>query len=182
ERIQRAAEITKVAAVEEEQAQKWWPFGQEFSPIAAIPVEQLKAALEFESLNVNGDLSELLQEEILRMVNVWAESWAKQDLSGYFSCYSENYRPELGRSLEEWREMRHSRVTRPAWIELEVNDIRVRQIEEGRVQVKLKQHYRSDFYQDQILKSINLIKEEGRWRILMERSLGMIGDIKIVCG
>ncbi len=168
--------------VEEEQTQKWWPFGQEFSPLAAIPVEQLKAALEFESLNVNGDLSELLQEEILRMVNVWAESWAKQDLSGYFSCYSENYRPELGRSLEEWREMRHSRVTRPAWIELEVNDIRVRQIEEGRVQVKLKQHYRSDFYQDQILKSINLIKEEGRWRILMERSLGMIGDIKIVCG
>ncbi|MCK4621849.1 MAG: hypothetical protein KAT62_06495 [Desulfuromonadales bacterium] len=172
----------EVTAVEEEQAQKWWPFGQEFSPIAAIPVEQLKAALEFESLNVNGDLSELLQEEILRMINVWAESWAKQDLSGYFSCYSENFRPELGRSLEEWREMRLSRVTRPDWIKLEVNDIRVRQIEEGRVQVKLKQHYRSDFYQDQILKSINLIKEEGRWRILMERSLGMIGDIKIVSG
>ena len=172
----------EVTVAEEEQIQKWWPFGQEFSPLAAIPVEQLREALEFESLNVSGDLSELLQEEILRQVNLWAESWAKQDLSGYFSCYSENYRPELGRSLEEWREMRHSRVTRPDWIELEVKDIRVRQVEEGRVQVKLKQHYRSDFYQDEILKSINLIKEEGRWRILMERSLGMIGDIKIVRG
>ena len=72
-------------------------------------------------------------------------------------------------------------MTRPKWIEVDIEDLQLRQISEDRIQVKLKQIYRSDFYQDQILKSINLIKENGEWRILMERSLGFLelssGDI-----
>ncbi|WP_303722678.1 hypothetical protein [Malonomonas rubra] len=42
--------------------------------------------------------------------------FAQQDLSGYFSAYSEQYRPELGRSQEDWREIRRTRVTRPKGI------------------------------------------------------------------
>ena len=73
-------------------------------------------------------------------------------------------------------------MTRPQWIELDIDDIRVRKVSDDRIQVKLKQHYRSDFYQDQIFKSINLIKEEGEWRILMERSLGMVAPPDDIVG
>ncbi|SHJ49905.1 Serine/threonine protein kinase [Malonomonas rubra DSM 5091] len=158
----------------EEETQSWWPAGSEFSSAAAIPIEQIKVALGLEGKTVSEHLPEMLRQEVLDTVQRWADSWARQDLSGYFSFYSENYRPELGRSQDEWRQMRSTRVTRPEWIELNVDDIKVRQISDDRIQVKLKQSYRSDFYQDQIFKSINLIKEDGQWRILMERSLGFV--------
>lgn len=165
-----------------EEPKLWWPAGNEFSVTAAIPIEQIKAALGIEGKVLQKDLPEVLRREVLTTVRSWADSWAKQDLSNYFSFYSDSYRPELGRSLHEWREMRSSRLNRPQWIELDIDDIQVRKIGEDRMQVKLKQSYRSDFYQDEILKSINLIKEDGQWRILMERSLGMIGHSDIVGG
>ncbi|NOY12436.1 MAG: hypothetical protein GXP51_01715 [Deltaproteobacteria bacterium] len=189
ERVPEAAAEVKTQQVEAtllqpeaEDPKLWWPGGNEFSVAAAIPIEQIKAALGIETKKVQGDLSETVRREILTTVQHWAESWARQDLSDYFSFYSERYRPELGRSRQEWQNMRRSRVTRPQWIKLNIDDIRVRKLGEDRIQVKMKQRYRSDYYQDKILKSINLIKEDGRWRILTERSLGMIDTPDIVGG
>ena len=174
---EKSRSLAMVGAPVKEVAQQWWPAGNEFSPTAAIPIEQIRAALGLNSEAASDGLPEVLHEEVLALVNRWAESWSKQDLGQYFSLYSENYRPELGRTQNEWRDLRRQRLTTPEFIELNIDDIQVRQIDENRVQVKLKQSYRSDFYQDQILKSINLIKENGTWRILMERSLGMAEDI-----
>jgi len=170
------AMVLDVAPVKEV-SQQWWPAGNEFSPTAAIPIEQIKAALGFQSVVTGDGLPDSLRQEVLAVVNHWAESWSKQDLGQYFALYSENYQPELGRSQEQWRDLRRQRLTTPQYIELQLDGIRFRQIDENRIQVKLQQSYRSDFYQDRILKSINLIKENGSWRILMERSLGMIDDI-----
>ncbi len=157
-----------------EVAQNWWPAGSEFSAAAAIPMEQIKAALGFNSGAATGNLPASIRQEVMATVQKWVDSWTRQDLAEYFSCYSENYRPELGRSQEAWREIRRSRLTRPQWIKLDVDDISLRQISDDQIQVRLKQRYRSDFYQDRIIKSINLIKEGGQWRILMERSLGLV--------
>lgn len=165
-----------------EDTQHWWPAGSEFSAAAAIPIEQIRAALGLVGPEQQTALPDRLRQEVTATVRRWAESWSRQDLSSYFSAYSEDYRPELGRSQQQWRDIRRSRVTRPQWIELDVDDLRVRKLSEDRIQVKLKQSYRSDYYQDQIFKSINLIKEDGEWRILMERSLGMISNNDIVGG
>lgn len=181
EEVPPAVVATPVAPVAEE-PQQWWPAGSEFSAAAAIPIEQIRVALGFEEREDQTDLPEVLRQEVTATVRRWAESWSRQDLSSYFSVYSENYRPELGRSQQEWRNMRSTRVTRPQWIKLDVDDIRVRQLDDDRIQVKLKQSYRSDFYQDRILKSINLIREDGEWRILMERSLGMINSSDDIVG
>jgi hypothetical protein len=183
---EQQAELETIASVplipEKEEPRQWWPAGSEFSAAAAIPIEQIKAALGVEAKSLQGDLPEALRREVIATVQRWAESWSRQDLSGYFSAYSENYRPELGRSQQEWRDLRRSRVTRPEWIELNLDDIRLRKISDDRIQVKLRQSYRSDFYQDQILKSINLIREQGEWRILMERSLGMVDPHEDIIG
>lgn len=165
-----------------EKSQSWWPVGSEFSVSAAIPMEQIRVALGFEGKEMRETLPEFLRQEVMATVKGWADSWSRQDLGNYFSFYSHNYRPELGRSQDEWRDMRSSRISRPEWIRLDVDDIRVRKIGKDRIQVKLRQSYRSDYYQDQILKSINLIKEDGQWRILMERSLGMIANSDVVGG
>jgi len=65
-------------------------------------------------------------------------------------------------------------LERPAWIHVFYNDLRLNFVSENHVQIKLKQTYQSDVYQDEIRKSLNLYKEEGQWRIVMERSLGPV--------
>lgn len=174
-----ASSLAIIVEPVEEVSQQWWPAGNEFSPTAAIPIEQIKAALGLESFAADDGLPDGLRQEVLAAVGRWADSWSSQDLGQYFSLYSENYRPELGRSQEEWRDLRRQRVSTPQFIELDIDNIRLRKIDENRIQVKLKQSYRSDYYQDRILKSINLIKENGAWRILMERSLGKLDDIVV---
>lgn len=175
--VKTTAPPPPVVAPVKEVAQQWWPAGNEFSPTAAIPMEQIKVALGLQTVAAEDGLSDYVRQEVLEIVERWADSWSKQDLGQYFSLYSENYQPELGRSQDEWRDLRRQRLTSPQYIELDIDNIRVRQIDENRIQVKLQQRYRSNFYQDRILKSINLIKENGSWRILMERSLGMLDDI-----
>jgi serine/threonine protein kinase len=175
--VKIAPSVAIVVAPVKEVSQQWWPAGNEFSPTAAIPVEQIKAALGLNAFVTDDGLSAAIRQEVLTVVSRWADSWSSQDLGQYFSLYSENYRPELGRSRDEWRDLRRQRLTKPQFIELNIDNIRLRQIGANRIQVKMKQSYRSDFYQDRILKSINLIKENGTWRILMERSLGMVDDI-----
>ncbi len=167
-----------VATPVEQQAKQWWPAGEEFSPSAAIPLNEIKAALQLEKVEAfTSGITAGLRNEVENLVRDWASSWSQQDLQTYFSLYSESYRPELGRSQEQWRELRKSRLTRPQWIRVQVDDLEVRQLEDNFIQVKLKQTYRSDVYQDQIHKSLNLIRENGQWRIFKERSLGMVTDI-----
>jgi hypothetical protein len=141
-------------------AESWWPVGNEFDPAAAQSSSPYFSA-EF-------------CPDVLCAVQNWAKAWSSKDLDSYFAFYSEDYRPETGLSKEEWRTRRLERLTRPQWIKVTIEDFQVRSFGEDRVQVKLRQKYSSDFYQDQILKSLNLVKENGRWRILTERSLGAL--------
>ncbi|WP_156826998.1 L,D-transpeptidase Cds6 family protein [Geopsychrobacter electrodiphilus] len=132
----------------------WWPAGNEFDP----PAEYSAGSCP----------------DVVCVVKNWAKAWSNKDLEGYFSFYSEDYRPEPGRSLDEWHRMRLERLSRPQWIKVMIEDLQIRPIGVDRVQIKLKQIYSSDYYQDQILKSLNLVKENGQWRILTERSLGAL--------
>ncbi len=168
------AEAAYEVAPAEEKPPSWWPAGNEFSAAAAIPLEQIKVALDIEQQASRSALPMDMQRELTTAIKSWAASWSNQDLQNYFSHYSDDYQPELGRSRTEWQEMRIARLSKPQWIKLELEDIRLRQLDKDRVEVKLKQSYRSDRYADRILKSLNLVKENGQWRILLERSLGKL--------
>lgn len=140
----------------------WWPAGSEFDQQAAVPLHSFSPAAANE------------HEKILAVIKNWATAWSNQDLEQYFSYYSADYRPEAGYSQSQWRDIRRSRLERPEWIQVFYDDLRLNFVSENHVQIKLKQTYQSDFYQDQIRKSLNLFKENGQWRIVMERSLGPV--------
>ncbi len=127
---------------------------------------------EFDRVSETGQTDSDSDQVILNVVQNWANAWSNQDQGSYFSYYSSEYRPEPGQTQEEWRSMRRSRLTRPQWIKVILHDLQLRSVGKDLVQVKLKQSYSSNYYQDEIMKSLNLVKENGKWRILMERSLG----------
>jgi len=160
-----------------EQPQQWWPAGQEFSVAATMPKAQSSVEIpsvdRLESENLSGTERDVIFHELLR----WLDSWSEQNPAAYFSHYSDQYRPELGNSREEWLHNRKSRLLRPDWIKVNIQDVSMRPLAENQVQVKFQQHYRSNFYQDHIWKSLHLINENDGWKILTEKSLGKIDRV-----
>ncbi|NOQ41997.1 MAG: protein kinase [Desulfuromusa sp.] len=157
-----------------EQPQQWWPAGQEFAAEVAVLKGQGGVAVSAVDRLVSAGLSEAECDAIFHDLLLWLDSWSEQNPAAYFSHYSDQYRPDLGKSREEWSQSRRSRLLRPGWIKVQAQDISIQLLGEKQVQVKFQQIYRSDFYQDTVFKSLNLINENGSWKILTERSMGKI--------
>ncbi len=154
--------------------QQWWPAGGEFSAVKTELPPKASVTTPTADKTVVANLSSGEQEEIFQQILSWRESWSKQQTAEYFTHYSKQYRPELGRSRNEWLKMRKSRLQRPEWIKVEIQNVSMRRQGENQVQVKFQQNYHSNSYHDQIIKSLNLGREKGGWKIVTERSLGRV--------
>lgn len=104
----------------------------------------------------------------------WAGSWSEQNIAAYLACYDEAFIPDNGMTRKAWETQRRRRISRPAKIEVTLNEIRQQPVEDGRVQVELIQDYQSDRYRDRTRKVFLLREGPAGWTILSERSLGSV--------
>ena len=167
---QQIREVEKPAALIAEQPAQWWPAGQEFAAAVNMP-KTLNLA---EIPSVDHSLPKAKHDAIFHDLLHWLDSWSEQNPAAYFSHYSDQYQPELGESREEWLQARKARLLRPDWIKVKIDSISMQQLAENQVQVKFQQKYRSNFYQDQIWKSLILVNESDDWKILTEKTLRKI--------
>ncbi|SDB44791.1 TPR repeat-containing protein [Desulfonatronum thiosulfatophilum] len=112
-----------------------------------------------------------VQETVTQVVQDWAKAWASQNVQAYLSFYSDEFKPERGLSLAQWREQRRTRVAAPPFIHVTLSNIIVTVLDENSVQVRFTQRYRSNVVNDQVLKELQMRKENGQWRIVRERLL-----------
>ena len=98
----------------------------------------------------------------------WATAWANQDVEAYLGSYSRDFQPTGGLSREAWEAKRRERLTAPTSIEVELSEIDVRIGENDHVTATFVQQYRSDRYRDAVKKNLELVREQGQWKILKE--------------
>lgn len=103
-------------------------------------------------------------------IQSWADAWARQDADAYISNYSKRFRPRSGMGIEKWRQKRRQRIEKPEFIELSFKDLKVAALTPNHVGVTFIQSYRSDTFKDHVLKMVELVWEDGGWKILDERS------------
>ena len=143
---------------------------------AALPASEPEPEAQEPAVGVSPEVlqGELdpTERELVSALNGWARAWSEQDVEGYLSHYSSDYRPPGGLSLREWQEQRRDRLRRPDWILVSLDDFQIVPTGRDRFRLKMTQTYRSDYYEDKTLKSINLLREDSGWKIYMERSLG----------
>ncbi len=107
-------------------------------------------------------------EPVLEMVASWAAAWSAQRTDAYLSFYSQAYRPPDKIGLAEWRELRRDRISRPRRIEVEITDLEVELLDAERARVSFQQDYASDEYRDRVRKVLELVLEDGQWKIQQE--------------
>jgi len=109
-----------------------------------------------------------LSAAVLHTVQDWAAAWSAKNVEKYLAFYSPGFKPE-GMSRAEWEKQRADRITKPKAAKVELSNIKVGVLDDSHAAVTFTQTYRSDRYQDVLLKTLQMEKIDGVWLIFAEQ-------------
>ena len=110
------------------------------------------------------------RDAVAGIVHAWAAAWSAQDVDQYLSFYAPGFTPEGGVSREAWEAQRRERIAKPKQIQVVPSDVKVTLLGAGAARVTFRQDYRSDALANQSVKTLELTRVDGRWRIRRELS------------
>ena len=136
------------------------------------PVE-FRTKLDQDAIQVRC-LIETVEAVYLPFLSQWAQAWSAQDFAAYSACYGRDFRPEDGLSRARWLAERQQRLSAPEFIQVSLSDVKIVSEDDDQANVMFLQSYRSDHYQDQVIKVLTLKIENERLVISGEKVLSSI--------
>lgn len=136
-------------------------------PVTPEPVAQAQQPPATEPAAPN---MQAAANEVAQAVGSWASAWSSQDVDAYLSHYASNFRPNRGLSRSAWAAQRRDRVARPAFIRVEISDLFVDVSGPDAARAVFKQDYAAAGYQDTVIKTLTMTRENGEWKIAREVS------------
>lgn len=139
-------------------------------PAAAPSVVETKKATVVESKPVEEKPANSQQERaVLDAVNAWADAWAAQNVDKYLDSYAKEFKTPGGESRKQWESTRRDRVSRPSKISVKLSNLSVKMESDTAAKVTFRQMYKATGLDANSNKTLNLVKEGGRWLIQQER-------------
>ena len=111
-----------------------------------------------------------VEDDLRETINLWGAAWSEQNVTQYLANYSTDFRTPNGQSRRQWETLRRSRLTRPRYINIDIDYQRFEFVETNVVDAFFRQSYRSNTYSDLTDKVLRMRKEGSDWKILVERS------------
>jgi tetratricopeptide (TPR) repeat protein len=136
--------------------------------VAVAPKEPAKPAPEKPkpAAPAAGDAS----DEVLKTIADWAEAWSKKDADAYLSYYAKDFKIPGGEARESWEKTRRARISAPKSISVNVASPKVTMDGADRATVSFQQNYKSDVLKSNSRKTLILVRADGGWKILEEKS------------
>jgi adhesin transport system outer membrane protein len=113
--------------------------------------------------------------EVTQQVTAWAAAWTAKDYSNYINFYAPTFTPDGGITREDWFQLRRSRIAGRDTINVDVQELKVRQDGNDRAFAEFRQVYQSNVYKDTTQKTLEMIKVNGKWLINRESSVPCSG-------
>lgn len=110
-----------------------------------------------------------VEASVRDFVLAWAAAWSDQRIDAYLACYARNFRPPAGVSRSAWESQRRQRISRPRSIHVSVEELSIITVASRVAVATFVQSYRSDSYRDRVSKLLDLVRQDGEWKILEER-------------
>lgn len=112
-----------------------------------------------------------LAYEAFAAVDAWARAWAAKDVAGYLAAYGSAFVPPDGLSRAAWEAQRSERIRAPKQISVQLAQRDLAFAGDGaRATMRFVQTYRSDRFNGSAWKTLELAREQGRWRIVGEKA------------
>jgi len=107
----------------------------------------------------------------LDAVDAWIAAWVRRDVDAYLDAYADGFVPPDGLTRGAWAAQRAERIRGPKRIEIAIDQRHlVLEPSGARARMTFVQRYRSDRFNGDSFKTLTLVEERGRWRILTERT------------
>lgn len=166
------AEEAVVASVEMPTDRPAQPVEREPEPEQqAVPVAEPPVVPAAEPVPEQPDAVEE-NADIAAFIDTWKTAWSAQDVPAYLRCYGANFRlPARYKTRAAWEKARRWVISRPASIDVVVQNLNITREGENRASATFRQVYRSDRYQDQVQKTLSLQKVGAGWKIVDETSV-----------
>lgn len=116
------------------------------------------------------------EAELEGRVRSWAAAWSARDYSAYSAFYAPTFTPDGGLSREDWAQLRRSRISTRADINVDIQDLKVRMDGNDRAFVEFRQTYSSNAFRDTTQKTLEMIRVSGKWLINRESSVPCVGN------
>jgi ketosteroid isomerase-like protein len=107
---------------------------------------------------------------VLKAVNGWAQAWSKKDADAYLAYYAKDFKTPGSEGRAEWEKTRRARITAPKSIAVGVESAKVSMSGADRATVTFRQNYRSDVLKSNTRKTLVMVRANGRWQIVEEKS------------
>jgi hypothetical protein len=100
----------------------------------------------------------------------WAEAWQQKNIETYLSHYATDFSTPGNISRAAWEQKRRQRLAKPKFIKVQISGMEKQKVNDSHVQATFIQEYQSDIYVDKVVKTLDLIWENGSWLIAYETS------------
>lgn len=107
-------------------------------------------------------------DEVLEQLTNWRKYWSGQQIESYLNMYGTSYAPYENFDRSIWEEDKTLRIKWVPSISINLQNIKVFELEQGLVETRFLQNYKSVKYSDSVRKSIIWKKENGVWKIFKE--------------
>lgn len=143
---------------------------QEIKPAESKSVEpKVAESKPTESKSADSKSSAQLERAVLDAVNAWADAWEAQNVERYLNSYAKDFKTPAGEPRKQWESTRRDRVSRPSKISVKLSNIDVRMEGDSKAKVTFRQAYKATGLDANSNKTLNMVKEGGRWLIQQER-------------
>jgi murein L,D-transpeptidase YafK len=106
-------------------------------------------------------------QEVEDFIYSWKDSWEKEDLSRYISCYDKNFQSR-GMDLAAWEKHRKALNKKYRSLKIEISELKIEPISDNSAKAAFMQNYMADNYKDIGSKELLLVKEGKDWKIIKE--------------
>lgn len=104
-------------------------------------------------------------------VEAWRNAWSRKDLPAYFAAYSTQFAfDERFDSLEQWKRYKQWAIKKRAFIQVTLEKIETTMLPGGEIEMVFLQHFRSDSFNSDDIKSLRMQHSQDGWKIVREQS------------
>jgi adhesin transport system outer membrane protein len=99
----------------------------------------------------------------------WAAAWSSRTVEAYLASYSPAFVARGGLPRTAWEQQRTQRLRQPEWIRISMDDLMIQMAGDTRAHVTFMLDYASNRITEKTPKILDLVLENGAWKIVKER-------------
>lgn len=109
-------------------------------------------------------------DDVAKAINAWADAWSRKDMKAYLGAYASDFKAPQGMSRKEWEEERTQRIAgKGGKISVSVGEPKI-DVSGDRATARFRQQYKAPGLNTSTKKTLQLVRNNGRWLIQEENS------------